>query len=198
MKRRILLVTAVILATIAGLLIAGELSSSRTNAQTTPTPPQTMPDVIVLGKDAKLGQVAFNHKNHNNGKYSIDQNGPIECISCHHTAQPQSEIAKHPPLKTSWPADRTTTLTADLWAKDPSGAGVVGCRDCHARAGEKPKLLEKIPEIKHEGSTAIISVTNQQAFHRACAGCHTEVKKTRPNSTGPTTTQCTMCHKKAA
>lgn len=198
MKRRILLVTAVILATVAGLLIAGELLSSRTNAQTAPAPPQTMPDIIVLGKDAKLGQVTFNHKSHNGGKYSIDQNGPIECISCHHTAQPQSEIAKHPPLKTSWPADRTTTLTADLWAKDPQNAGVAGCRDCHARAGEKPKLMDKIPEIKHEGSTAIISVTNQQAFHRACAGCHTEVKKTRPNSTGPTTTQCTMCHKKAA
>ena len=198
MKRRFLLVTAVTLATIAGLLFTGELSNTRINAQATPAPPQTMPDVIVLGKDAKLGQVTFNHKNHNNGKYSIDQNGPIECISCHHTAQPQSEIAKHPPLKTSWPADRTTTLTADLWAKDPKNAGVVACRDCHARAGEKSKLLDKIPEIKHEGSTAIISVTNQQAFHRACAGCHTEVKKTRPNSTGPTTTQCTMCHNKAA
>ena len=159
---------------------------------------QSLPDVIVLGKDAKLGQVTFNHASHLGGTYSIDQNGPIECISCHHTAQPASEIAKHPPLKTSWPADRTTALTLDLFKKDPAAAGVAACRNCHARAGETPKLLPEIPTIKHEGSTAVISLTNQQAFHRTCAGCHTEIKKTRPTIKGPSTTQCTACHKKAA
>jgi len=200
MKMRILLAGLFALVITGVLLLTSEFSLLHSSAQTqtAPSQTQTMPDVIILGKDAKLGQVTFNHKNHNGGKYSIDQNGPIECISCHHTAQPASEIAKHPPLQTSWPADRTTTLTAELWAKDPKNAGVAACRDCHARAGEKPKLLDKIPEIKHEGSTAIISVTNQQAFHRACAGCHVEVKKTRPTSTGPITTQCTMCHKKTA
>ena len=37
-----------------------------------------MPEVITLGKDAKLGQVTFNHVKHNGGTYSIDQTGPIE------------------------------------------------------------------------------------------------------------------------
>lgn len=156
----------------------------------------TIPDVIVLGKDAKLGQITFNHVSHNGGKYSIN-GGPIACIECHHTAQPAAEIAKHPPMKTAWPADRTTTLTADLFSKGAAAAGVAACRSCHARAGETPKLLPAIPEIKHESSTAMIQLTNQQAFHRNCAGCHTEAKKTNPALKGPSTTQCTSCHKKA-
>lgn len=163
------------------------------NAQTV----DRIPEVIVLGKDAKLGQVTFNHVSHNGGKYSIDGTGPIACIECHHTAQPAAEVQKHPPLKTSWPADRTTTLTADLFTKGPAAAGVAACRSCHARAGEVPKLLTAIPEIKHESSTAMISLTNQQAFHRNCAGCHTEVKKTQPATKGPSAMQCTICHKKA-
>ncbi len=162
------------------------------------TDEKKMPEVIVLGKDAKLGSVTFNHVSHNGGKYSIDGTGPIACVECHHTAQPASELAKHPPLKTAWPADRTTVLTKELFDKGPNAAGVAACRDCHARAGEKPKLLEAIPEIKHESSTAMISLTNMQAFHRNCAGCHTEFKKNTPTSKAPTTTQCTMCHKRTA
>ena len=158
----------------------------------------TMPETIILGKDAKLGQVTFNHASHNNGKYSISGSGPIACVDCHHTAQPSSELAKKPPLKTSWPADRTTILTADLFAKDPKAAGVAACRDCHARTGNVPKLLPAIPQIKHESSAAMIELINQQAFHRTCTGCHAEVKKNRPDAKAPIATQCTMCHKKAA
>jgi len=156
-----------------------------------------MPDVVVLGTDSKLGKVTFSHVKHNGGTYSIDGSGPIACIECHHADQPATELAKHPPLKTAWPTDRTTTLTAELFSKDPKGAAVVACRDCHARAGEKPKLMPAIPEIKHESSTAMISLNNQQALHRNCAGCHTEVAKTRKPMKGPTTMQCMMCHKKA-
>lgn len=155
-----------------------------------------MPEVIVLGKDAKLGSVTFNHVSHNGGKYSIDGTGPIACTECHHAAQPASELLKHPPLRTAWPSDRTTTLTADLFTKDPAAAGVAACRDCHAQAGQKPKLLSAIPEIKHEGSTAMISLTNQQAFHRNCAGCHTEAVKQNKALKAPTTMQCTQCHKR--
>lgn len=179
---------------LCGLAFSGsDLWSIIGHAQTA----TTIPDVIVLGKDAKLGQVTFNHVSHNGGKYSIDGTGPIGCIECHHTAQPQSEVQKHPPLKTSWPADRTTTLTADLFSKGAAAAGVAACRSCHARTGETPKLIPAIPELKHEGSTAMISLNNQQAFHRNCAGCHTEAKKEKPALKGPTTTQCVMCHKKA-
>ncbi len=159
---------------------------------------QKMPEVIVLGKDAKLGQVTFSHAKHNGGTYSITPGSPIACISCHHTAQPAAEIAKHAPLKTAWPADRTTSLTAELFAKDAKAAGVAGCRECHARTGEKPKLLDAIPEIKHEGSPALITLNNMTALHRTCAGCHGEVRKTVATSKGPIQTQCTMCHKKTA
>ena len=162
-------------------------------AQTTQT---KMPEVIILGKDSKLGQVTFNHANHNGGKYSIDGTGPIACIECHHTAQPASAL--HAPLKTTWPADRTTTLTVDLFAKDPTAAGVAACRDCHARANTTPKLMPEVPSIKHEASTAIINLTNQQAFHRNCDGCHVEVQRNNPASKAPKATQCTSCHKRAA
>ena len=104
----------------------------------------------------------------------------------------------HAPLRTAWPAGRTTTLTADLFAKDPTAAGVAACRDCHARAGTTPKLLPEIPSIKHEASTAIINLTNQQAFHRNCDGCHVEVQRNNPASKSPKATQCTSCHKRAA
>jgi len=157
-----------------------------------------MPEVIVLGKEAKLGQVTFNHVKHNGGAYTITPGTPISCVTCHHTARPAADLAKFPPLKTAWPADRTTTLTAELFAKDPKAAGVASCGDCHARADTKPKLLDKIPEIKHESSAAPMALTNMQAFHRTCAGCHAEVKKTNTASKGPIQTQCVMCHKKAA
>lgn len=157
-----------------------------------------MPEVIMLGKDAKLGGVTFNHVKHNGGTYNIVKDQAIACISCHHAAQPAAELAKHPPLKTAWPADRTTTLTADLFAKDPKAAGVAACRDCHARDGMKPKLIDTIPVIKHESSTALITMTNMQAFHRACTGCHAEARKVNPASKGPIQTQCMMCHKKTA
>ncbi len=171
---------------------------AQTETQPKPLPIPTIPDVIILGKDAKLGQVSFSHVKHNGGTYSIDGTGPIGCTECHHVAQPAAELEKHPPLKTAWPADRTTTLTAELFKKDAAAAGVASCRDCHARAGETPKLMPAIPEIKHESSTAMIKLTNQQALHRNCAGCHTEIKKTNPASKAPTTMQCAACHKRTS
>ena len=187
-----------IIATLAVLTVLGVValrSHGVAEAQTAANQTK-IPEVIILGKDAKLGQITFNHVNHNGGKYSIDGTGPIACIECHHTAQPASTL--HAPLKTSWPTDRTTTLTAELFNKDPAAAGVAACRDCHARAEATPKLIPQIPSIKHESSTAIITLTNQQAFHRNCGGCHTEVLKNNPASKAPKATGCTTCHKRAA
>ena len=185
-------VAIVLAAVFTGSNLEGVLTSAQVKEDV------KMPEVIILGKDAKLGSVTFNHVSHNGGKYSIDGTGPIACIECHHAAQPASELLKHPPLRTAWPADRTSTLTSDLFAKGPAAAGVAACRDCHARTGQIPKLLPAIPEIKHESSTAMISLTNQQAFHRNCAGCHTEAVKQNKALKGPTTMQCTMCHKRTA
>lgn len=196
MKTRLIFSITTFIFGIGLLICISEATSNRARAQEADVP--KMPEVITLGKDAKLGPVQFNHVKHNGGTYTIDQSKTIACISCHHTAQPASEAAKHPPLKTAWPADRTTTLTAELFAKDPKGAGVAACRDCHARTDMKPRLIDKIPEVKHEGSTALMTMTNMQAFHRNCAGCHVEVKKTRADAKGPVAAQCTICHKKTA
>ena len=154
-------------------------------------------DDYVLSKEAKLGQVAFSHINHTTKNYNLEGTGPNACIECHHTAQPAAEAAKHPPHKTVWPADRTTTLTAELAAKDPNAVGAV-CRDCHARSDGKPKLLPEIPKIKLEVGTELVLLTNQQAYHRNCAGCHDEIVKTRKDVNPPTSKKCTACHKKAA
>ena len=195
-----IIVAFVIAAGSLGLLVGSNLL---TPASTQATPPpqeqagRKQPDVVKLALEHKLGSVTFSHTNHTTRNYSIDGAGPITCVECHHVEQPASDVAKHPPLKTAWPADRTTTLTAES-IKDANTPAVTRCRDCHARKDEKPKLMPAIPEIKHEGSTALISLTNQQAFHRNCAGCHDEAVKQRPTAKAPRTVQCVACHKKTA
>jgi hypothetical protein len=156
-----------------------------------------LPDVLKLSAEAKLGAVTFNHTAHTT-KYTMDGTNLIACVHCHHTAQPEAEAVKHPPHKTVWPADRTSTLTADLLEKDATAPEVNHCRDCHARTEEKPKLLDAIPKLKIEGEAEPVVLNNQQAFHRNCGGCHDAVAKTKADSTGPTSKKCTVCHKKAA
>ena len=154
-------------------------------------------DVYTLSQAAKLGAVKFSHIDHVTKNLSVDGTKQIECVECHHTARPAEEVVKHPPHKTAWPADRTTTLTADLLAKDPNAAGVAVCTDCHARAGEKPKLLPEIPTLKLEGADPVV-LNNQHAFHRNCGGCHDQVAKAKPATTAPTSKKCVACHKKTA
>lgn len=172
----------------------------RTKAQAVTKPAadqvKTMPEVIILAKDSAQGNVTFNHLKHNGGEYT--NNGKIACIECHHTAQPAAALAKYPPLKTAWPAGRTATLTAELFAKDPNAAGVAACRDCHARSGTKPKLLPEIPVMKDDSSTTFTTMTNQMAFHRICDICHFQVSINRAESKVPKPTECWVCHKKVA
>ena len=157
------------------------------------------PDTITLAKEAKLGPVTFNHADHFTKNRSVDGTCKIACVECHHTAQPLAEALKlkDPPHKTVWPADRTTTLSADLLEKDPNAPPVNSCRECHARTETKPKLLPEIPQLKVEGADPII-LTNQQAFHRNCGGCHDAVLKARPDATAVGSKKCTTCHKRAA
>ena len=157
------------------------------------------PEIITLGTEAKLGSIKFNHLDHITKNRSADGTCQIACVECHHTAQPAAEALKHPPHKTVWPADRTTTLTMQLLEKDPNAVGAV-CRDCHARADTKPKLLPGIPQVKFEGSAEATIMTNQQAFHRRCGSCHDAVVKARPDLTPPppTSKKCVACHKKTA
>jgi hypothetical protein len=153
-------------------------------------------DVYIFAQENKLGKVTFSHADHITKNRNLDATGPVACVECHHTAQPASELTKLPPLKTAYPPDRTTTLTADVLAKDPNTLGGVTCHKCHARAGMKPEAWPEIPQMKHEGSTALITLTNQQAFHRNCAGCHDEVVKHRKDVKPPTSMKCGGCHKK--
>lgn len=176
---------------LALLVVASGLVIRTTSSQT------KAPDTIVLAKDAKLGQVAFNHAKHATENRSADLSKPIACVDCHHTAQPAAEAAKRPPHKTAWPADRTTTLTMELLDKDANALGAK-CSDCHARTDAKPKLLKEIPTVKFEGAAEPTTMTNQQAFHHACGDCHDAVAKAKPDSTGPTSKKCTACHKKTA
>jgi cytochrome c553 len=173
------------------------LVSSTFRAETSAQDGRKPPDVRILGSEAKLGVVKFSHLDHITKNRSIE-GARMACIECHHTAQPASEAAKHPPLKTVWPADRTTTLTADLFEKDPTAPEVNICRDCHARADAKPKLLSEIPQIKLEVGTELVTLNNQQAFHRNCAGCHDAIVKTSTELNPPTSRKCTACHKRVA
>jgi hypothetical protein len=154
-------------------------------------------DTYTMATETKLGTVTFNHLDHITKKRSADGTCLITCVECHHTAQPAAEALKHPPHKTVWPADRTTTLTMELIEKDPNALGAV-CRDCHARADTKPKLLPEIPQVKFEDSAEPTVMTNQQAFHRRCGACHDEAVKARPNldPPPPTSKKCLDCHKR--
>jgi len=189
---KVLTVLAVFVFSIA-LLSSTSSSTRNASAQNGKKPPET----IVLAKEAKLGQVTFNHLKHATENRSPDLTKPIACVDCHHTAQPAAEAIKIPPHKTVWPVDRTTTLTMELLEKDPNALGAV-CTDCHARAEAKPKLLPAIPTVKFEGSDEPTVMTNQQAFHHKCGGCHDAVAKVKADSTAPTSKKCTACHKKTA
>lgn len=188
------------LLTIVAILIVAVALSSGTSSLSFDVSAQDArkpQDTYTLATEAKLGPVAFSHLNHVTKNRNLEGTGPSSCVECHHTAQPAAEAAKHPPLKTTWPADRESTLTAEVLAKDPNAVGAL-CRDCHARADAKPKLLPENPQIKFTVGTELVTLTNQQAYHRNCAGCHDEIVKTRTDVTPPTSKKCTACHKRAA
>lgn len=153
----------------------------------------------VLSKDAKKDvkkalAVPFNHETHSTKNYNIDGTGPITCVECHHTDQPAAEAAKRPPLKTAHPADRTTTLTADLLAKDPKAPDVLSCRACHEQEGAKPKVGGTIPSYIAEGETDPTELTNEIAYHLNCNTCHDLAVEKRPTLKIPTSQQCIACH----
>jgi cytochrome c553 len=142
---------------------------------------------------AKSLSVPFSHLNHATKNYSVDGTKPIGCVECHHTDQPAAEAAKHPPLKSAHPADRTVTLTAET-VKDPKTPQVETCRACHAQEGDKPKLGDAIPEVTYEGDTDPTLLTNEQAYHRNCNGCHDAAVEKRKLTNAPTTNECIKCH----
>lgn len=142
---------------------------------------------------AKSIAVTFSHVNHATKNYSVDGTKLIGCVECHHTDQPAAEAAKHPPLKSGHPADRTVTLTAET-AKDAKTPKVETCRTCHAQEGDKPKIGDAIPEVTYEGDTDPTVLTNEEAYHRNCNGCHDAAVEARKIKTAPTNNECIKCH----
>jgi len=159
---------------------------------------QTPKDEYKLSTDSKKDKakslsVPFSHLNHSTKNYSVDGTKTIACAECHHTDQPAAEAAKHPPLKSAHPADRTVTLTAET-AKDAKTPPVETCRACHAQEGDKPKLLAANPEVTYEGDTDPTVLTNEEAYHRNCNTCHDQAVEKRKIATAPTTNECIKCH----
>jgi hypothetical protein len=184
---------------LAVLLLALMLVSAKSPApQALTQKAERMPETVILSKEAKLGAVRFNHLKHATLQWSPDGERQIDCVQCHHVAQPLAQALKHPPHKTVWPPNRETTLTAELLARDPNVV-VPKCTDCHARTDQKPKLLTEVPSLKDESTDAIV-LTNQEALHRSCCGCHEQAAKMRPalDPWPPTSRKCVSCHKKTA
>ena len=159
---------------------------------------KTPQDTYKLSTDSKKDKakslpVTFSHVNHATKNYSIDGTKVIGCVECHHTDQPAAEAAKHPPLKTAYPADRTVTLTAET-AKDPKTPDVDNCRACHAQAGDKPKLLAANPQVTYEGDTDATVLDNEEAYHRNCNTCHDQAAEARKGLKIPTSQECLKCH----
>ena len=192
--KKVLTVSVGVIALVLTMLYVPIQSTERLTGQAQTT---TVPETIVLSEKAALGKVTFSHSSHTTKNYNIEGTRPVYCTECHHVEQPEAEAKKVPLHQTAYPANRTTTLTAELLTKEPN-TKVTACRGCHARKEEKPTVWPQIPEIKSENSTAILTLTNQQAFHRACAGCHDQVIKVRPDAKAPGTTKCTTCHKRTA
>ena len=174
------------------LLFDGIASVAQRTKTPAPEKQPIIPELILLARKSKIGPVTFNHVKHNGGEYTAA--GPIQCIQCHHTAQPAADLASIPPHRTVWPADRTTTLTAELFADDPKKAGVAACRDCHARSGLKPKLLDAIPVIKDPETETETLIDNKTAFHSACDVCHFEIGFRSNSTKAPRATNCASCH----
>jgi hypothetical protein len=159
---------------------------------------KTPADTYKLSTDSKKDKakslpLTFNHLNHATKNYSVDGTHPIACVECHHTEQPAAEAAKHPPLKSAYPADRTVTLTAET-AKDPKTPDVQNCRACHAQEGDKPKLLDANPQVTYEGDTDATVLTNEEAYHRNCNTCHDQAAEARKGLKIPTSQECLKCH----
>ena len=173
-----------VLTILAAFIISVVLLSSASNVtRDVSAQGKKPPEVIVLGKEAKLGQITFNHLKHITENRSPDGTKQIACVDCHHTAQPAAEALKHPPHKTVWPADRTTTLTAELLEKD-SATVVNACTDCHARTDAKPKLLPELPTVKFEGSSepTVISPRRLESWPTPLTGRRSENRRSGSRS----------------
>ena len=144
---------------------------------------------FTLGQNSmsEHGDVAFNHENHAEKKYSADGKSVLGCVECHHTDQPKKALKL--PLVTS---ERDEILNEAVYQK--SDQKVSTCRTCHFQDGED------IPEGKTMPVLDDTELNNKEAYHRNCNVCHDEAYRLRKEVVRKipgfaTTNDCTTCHK---
>lgn len=179
-------------------------TSTVRNAATLAPSGKEQPKEMVLNQGSKAtgaGRkgVAFNHETHSLMKYSADGKSVIGCAECHHTDAPagtlKGEFTTDDGRKVKFTtSERNAVLTTALLAA-PAAAPVKGCRECHAREGEKPAGWPKMPELPNpDGDPDPIPITNVEAYHDNCNTCHKQAKKLNPASRAPNS--CAECHNK--
>ena len=159
----------------------------------------TQPDKpIILAKDSKdpkwgehKPEAAFDHAKHHDVTHTLDGKTATACVDCHHTEQP-SAPSNQPYLKRF---ERKAVLTAEQLesSKEP----VKSCRVCHwqeatAATAEFPPKSIKYP--KEMGRPPSGKLTNDNAYHTNCIGCHDVAMKRDPKLKAPQA--CGDCHVK--
>ena len=164
-----------------------------------PASSATQPDKpIILSKDShdpKWGELkpeaVFDHTKHHDLTHTLDGETATACIYCHHTEQPMP-VAGKPYLKKS---ERNEVLTAAQL--ESSKQAVNSCRVCHfqeatAATAEFPPKSIKYP--REMGLPPSGKLTNDNAYHIRCLGCHDVAMKRDPKLKSPQA--CGDCHVK--
>lgn len=164
-----------------------------------PASSATQPDKpIILSKDShdpKWGELkseaVFDHTKHHDLTHTLDGKTATACVYCHHTEQPMP-VAGKPYLKKS---ERNEVLTAAQL--ETSKQPVNSCRVCHfqeataATADYPPKSIKYPREM---GLPPSGKLTNDNAYHTRCIGCHDVAIKRDPKLKSPQA--CGDCHAK--
>lgn len=157
----------------------------------------TQPDKpIILSKDSKdpkwgelKPEAVFDHTRHHDVAHTLDGKTATACVECHHTEQP-SATANQPYLKRF---ERKAVLTAEQL--DTSKEPVKSCRSCHwqeATAGTAEFPPKSIKYPKEMGRPPSGKLTNDNAYHTNCIGCHDVAMKRDPKLKAPQA--CGDCH----
>jgi hypothetical protein len=168
------------------------------DGRTIPDSSATQPDKpIIFSKDShdpKWGELKpearFDHTKHNTDvTHTLDGKTVTNCVYCHHTQQPMP-VAGRPFLKKS---ERAEALTAAQL--ETSKQAVNSCRHCHFQAStaatnEYPPKSVKYP--RELGLPPSGPLTNDNAYHIRCLGCHDAAMKRDPKLKAPQ--GCGECH----
>lgn len=217
MKSKLLIILVMTFTCLTVIASYRPTSSSRFGSEATPdgtNPPHavdtagkvipessaTQPDKpIILSKDSldpKWGELkpeaVFDHSKHNTDvTHTLDGKTLTACVYCHHTEQPMP-VAGKPYLKKS---ERNEVLTAAQL--DTSKKAVNSCRVCHFQAATTPTAEFPPNGVKYPREMGLPpsgKLTNDNAYHIKCLGCHDVAMKRDPKLKAPQA--CGDCHVK--